>query len=91
MTATWKELRNELEITAEEEQVIALEKELLQTMVRIREEQKITQAELARKCNIKQPAIARMETAAHSPQINSLLRILVPLGYTLQIVPLPKN
>lgn len=88
MATTWKELRNELEITTEEEQIIELEKELIRTMVQIREEQQLTQAQLAEKCHVKQPMIARMETAAHSPQINSLLRILVPLGYTLQIVPI---
>ncbi len=37
-----------------------------------------------RKCNEKHPMIARMEKAVHSPQIDSLLRVLVPMGYTLQ-------
>jgi hypothetical protein len=32
-----------------------------------------------------------METAAHSPQIDSLLRILIPLGYTLKIEPIIKK
>lgn len=52
------------------------------------EEQGLSQAELAKKCNVKQPTIARMEKNAHSPQIDSLLRVLAPLGYTLQIVPM---
>ena len=59
-------------------------------MVAIREEQGLSQAELAKKCNVKQPTIARMEKDAHSPQIDSLLRVLAPLGYTLQIVPMKK-
>lgn len=29
-----------------------------------------------------------MESSVHSPQIDSLLKILTPLGYTLQIVPI---
>lgn len=29
-----------------------------------------------------------MESSVHSPQIDSLLKILIPLGYTLQIVPI---
>lgn len=85
---TWKEYRKELNISAEEESIIELEKELLRTLVQIREEQGLSQAELAKKCNVKQPVIARMEKAVHSPQVDSLLRLLVPLGYKLQIVPM---
>ena len=85
---TWYEFRKELNITEDEEKIISIEKELIRTMVEIREEQGLSQAELAKKCNVKQPVIARMEKSVHSPQINSLLKILAQLGYTLQIVPL---
>lgn len=85
---TWKTLREELNLTEEDEKVIAMEKKLIETMVQIREEKGLTQAQLAKLCDVKQPLIARMESASHSPQIDSLLRILVPLGYTLQIVPI---
>lgn len=83
----WKKFREELNISPEDESVIELEKELIRTMVQLREEKGLSQAELAAKCNVKQPVIARMEKAVHSPQISSLLKILVPLGYKLQIVP----
>jgi predicted transcriptional regulator len=86
--STWKEVRNGLNITEEEELIINLEKELIKTMVSIREEQGLSQKELAERCNVKQPMIARMEKDVHSPQVDSLLRVLAPLGYTLQIVPL---
>ena len=86
--STWKEFRKELDLSPEEETLIELEKELIRTMVKIREEKGLSQAELAAMCNVKQPVIARMEKSVHSPQIDSLLRILNPLGYTLQIVPL---
>lgn len=85
---TWKKLREELNLTEEDEQLIAMEKELIQTMIHIREQKGITQTQLAELCNVKQPVIARMESSAHSPQVDSLLRILMPLGYTLQIVPM---
>ncbi len=87
----WKDVRKELNITPEEENVIELEKDLIRTMVAIREEQGLSQAELESKCNVKQPLIARMEKAVHSPQIDSLLKVLVPLGYKLQIVPMEKK
>ena len=87
---SWEEVRKELNTTTEEECIIEFEKELIRTLVEIREKQGLSQAELALKCNIKQSSIARMEKAIHSPQIDSLLKILVPLGYTLKIVPIKK-
>ncbi len=91
MAVTWKGLRSELHLTEEEEQVIELEKELIRTMVKVREENGLTQKQLAELSDVKQPVIARMESAVHFPQINSLLKVLVPLGYTLEIVPLEKK
>ena len=87
----WREFREELNISPEDESVIELEKELIRTMVRLREEQGLSQMDLAVKCNLKQPVSARMEKAVHSPQIDSLLKVLVPLGYKLQIVPMDKK
>ena len=88
---TWKELKNDLSIDKENQNAIALEKDLIRTLVAIREEKGLTQSQLAEMCNVKQPVIARMESAVHSPQIDSLLKILTPLGYTLQIVPMGKK
>ena len=88
--STWKEVRKKLKVTPEDEKIIEMERELILAMVRIREEQGLTQAQLAEKSNVKQPAIARVEKSTHSPQIDTLLKILAPLGYTLQIVPMKK-
>lgn len=86
--SSWKEVRKELNLSEEEERIIALEKELIRSLALIREEQGLSQAELADKCNMKQPTIARIEKNQHSPQVDSLLRVLAPMGYTLQIVPM---
>lgn len=88
---TWKELKNDLSVNQENQNAIELEKDLIRTMVAIREEKGLTQTQLAEICNVKQPVIARMESSVHSPQIDSLLKILTPLGYTLQIVPMSKK
>lgn len=88
---TWKELKKELIIDEETQCAIELEEELLRTLIRIREEKGLTQSQLAAMCNMTQPAVARLESAAHSPKIDSLLKILVPLGYTLKIVPLDQG
>ena len=85
---TWKTVRNELNLTGEDERLIELEKEIIRSVIEIRESKGLTQVQLAETCGVQQPAIARIEKSTQSPRINSLLKILVPLGYTLQIVPL---
>ncbi len=86
MATEWNELRASLNLTPEEEDMVALEKSLINAVVEAREEKGLTQKQLSELCGIKQPVIARLESAAHSPQINSMLRILKPLGYTLAVV-----
>lgn len=88
MAKTWETVRGELKIDDKDEAIVQIEKDLIRTMIKIREEQGLTQAQLAEKCNVTQPVIARMEKAVHSPQIDSLLKILTSLGYTLKIEPL---
>ncbi len=88
---TWEELRASLNLTEEDEQAIAVERELINIMIRIREAKGLTQEQVAETCGVKQSAIARWESGKHSPRIDSLLKILVPLGYTLQVVPIVKK
>ena len=86
----WIQVRNELNITSEEELVIKFEKELLMMLMQIRQEQNLSQSELAKLSGLQQPAIARIEKGGHSPQIDSVLKLLIPMGYTLNIVPINK-
>ena len=91
MSLTWEELRESLDISEEEECLISLEKDLIRTMVKIREEKGLTQAQLADLCEIKQSALARLESAVHFPRIDTMIKVLAPLGYTLRIMPLDKR
>ena len=84
--STWKDLRATLDLTPEEEEIINLEKSLIRAVVEAREKSGLTQKQLSELCGVKQPVIARLESAAHSPQINSIIKILKPLGYTLTVV-----
>ena len=85
---TWDNLRKEFDLSEEDEKIIELEMNLIRTLVSIREEKGITQSQLAELSGVKQPTIARLEKSLHSPQLDSILKVLVPLGYTLQIVPI---
>lgn len=91
MSIKWDDLKNEIQLTDEEMQAVKFEENLIETFIRIREEKGISQAQLAKLSQVKQPAIARLEKKNHSPQVDSLLRLLVPLGYTLEIVPLNRK
>ena len=86
MATNWKDFRETLDISPEDEEMIALEKALISAVIEAREQSGFTQKQLSELCGVKQPVIARLESAAHSPQINSILRILKPLGYTLAVV-----
>ena len=60
MAKTWETVRGELKIDDKDEAIVQIEKDLIRTMIKIREEQGLTQAQLAEKCNVTQPVIARM-------------------------------
>lgn len=44
---TWKELKKDLVLTPEDQNTIELEKDLIRTMIHIREEKGVTQSQLA--------------------------------------------
>ncbi|GHV31234.1 hypothetical protein FACS1894167_13290 [Synergistales bacterium] len=62
---------------------------LISELIRARQEQGITQKRLEELSGVRQPVIARMETGSASPNINTVIRVLTPLGKTLYIGDLP--
>ena len=61
--------------------------ELIGKFIEAREAKGLTQKELAERAGIKQSAVARLERMQAIPQIDTLFKLLQPLGYTLEIVP----
>ena len=59
--------------------------DMIKTLIRIRDEQGISQRKLAEISGIKQPAIARLESGRTVPNVITLNKLLTPLGYTLTI------
>lgn len=93
-----KEINTFAEYIADETRVSETERELINfqvaligKMIEAREERGLSQRELADLSGVKQPAIARMESMKSTPQIDTLLRILAPLGYTLSITPITRK
>ncbi|MBQ2275915.1 MAG: helix-turn-helix transcriptional regulator [Lachnospiraceae bacterium] len=78
-------------VSKEDREQINFEVDLIGKIIEAREAKGLSQRELAQISGVKQPAIARMESMKSTPQIDTLLKVLVPLGYTLEIVPLQRK
>ena len=62
-----------------------LEKEFVNEFHQLRKAHEMTQQEMADKACVIRETIARIENSITSPQVSTLLKILVPLGYTIKI------
>lgn len=60
--------------------------EIVQEIIRLRQENGISQKRLGELSGVQQPIIARMETGATTPQLSTMLKLLLPFGKTLAVV-----
>jgi ribosome-binding protein aMBF1 (putative translation factor) len=81
---TWEEVREQL-LTPEERQASNLRVAMMVELIKARTEQGISQKKLEEMSGVKQPVIARMEKGYTSPQLDTILKVLAPLGKTLYI------
>lgn len=84
---SWDEVEQEL-FTPEEIAESNLRVAIIGELIKARQEQGISQKKLEEISGVKQPVIARMEKGYTSPQLDTLLKVLAPLGKTLAVVPL---
>ena len=87
---TWEELRKEL-FTPEEIAASDLRVALIGELIKAREEKGISQKKLEELSGVKQPVIARIEKGNASPQLDTVLKVLAPLGKTLAVVPIERR
>ena len=87
---TWEDVKKQLNISPEQQAEIQLEMDIIEATIEARKKNKLTQRELSKKSGVKQPVIARLEKYANSPQTNTLIKLLYPMGYTIRVVPLDK-
>ncbi|MCL2171386.1 MAG: XRE family transcriptional regulator [Defluviitaleaceae bacterium] len=76
MATSWEDYRKTLNLSPEDEEIIDLEKSIINAIIDGRPEI----------CEMQKSVIAKIERAIHSPQISSIIETLKPLGYTLAIV-----
>ena len=89
---TWKKVKEELKEVNETSREIIEEADayvdIIAAIYNKRKELGISQRQLAKLCKLPQSSIARIETKDVNPYLQTLLKILWPLGLTLKVVPL---
>ena len=84
---SWEEFEKDI-YTADEIRESDLRVSLISEFIRARDELGISQKKLEELSGVKQPIIARMEKGYSNPQIETVLKLLTPMGKTLAIVPI---
>ena len=69
----------------EEKKLIELEYELICDFIKLRNELGLSQQKMADESGVVREMIAVIENRKKHPQINTLIKILEPFGYTLSI------
>ena len=85
--SNWEDVRKEL-FTPDEIAESNLRVAIIGELIKARQEKGISQKKLEELSGVKQPVIARMEKGSTSPQLDTILKVLAPLGKTLAVVPL---
>ena len=81
---TWAEVRPTL-YTEDEIRESDLRVAIIGELIKARNEKNISQRELEQLSGVKQPVISRMEAGETSPQLDTILKVLAPLGKTLYV------
>ena len=68
-----------------EKKLLELEYNLICDFVKLRNELGLSQQKMADECGVVREMIAVIENRKKQPQINTLIKILEPFGYTLSI------
>lgn len=59
---------------------------IIDQLIQLRKAKGLTQKELAAAANLAQPAIARMESKAAVPQLDTFIKVAGALGYSIELV-----
>lgn len=83
----WSDVRNNIQALSDlEKEEIRLAAELVAKIIERRTEIGWTQRQLAEQSGVKQSAIARFESFAVIPRIDTLYRLLKPLGLKIKLI-----
>ncbi|MBR0463351.1 MAG: helix-turn-helix domain-containing protein [Clostridia bacterium] len=82
---TWEEVEAEI-FTPEEIAESRARVEIISSIIDARRARGLSQRELSEMTGIKQPAIARLENGHISPSVDTINRLLAPLGKKLAVI-----
>jgi DNA-binding XRE family transcriptional regulator len=92
---SWTDLETELvekgAITKEEIAENNARAAIITELIKARNEKKISQRRLEELTGIRQTTITRIENGKNSPSIDTMLKVLAPLGKTLAVVSINQN
>ncbi len=74
----------------EDKKIVDLEYKLICDFIKLRGELGLTQKQMAEEAGVVREMIAVIEGRKKHPQINTLIKILEPYGYTLSITKIEK-
>lgn len=74
-----------------EDKLKELEYDFVQDFIKLRKDNHLTQEAMANQSGVIRLTITRIENLITSPQVNTLIKILEPVGYTVKIVPIDKK
>lgn len=90
--SNWNDLKQNITSLSQDDwDEIDLKVKIVGEVLEARKKAGITQSELESLTGIKQTFIARFENNRTDPQLTTVLKLLRPLGLTLDIVPLQSN
>lgn len=81
---TWREVRESL-LTPEEIAESNIRVALIGEIVKARRELGITQKQLEELSGVKQPIISRIEKGSVTPNLETVIKVLLPLGKTIYV------
>ena len=64
------------------------EEEIIDSLIKLRDEYGVSQKRLSELVEMSQPSLARLEMKKISPGVGTMIKLLAPLGYTLKVVPI---
>jgi transcriptional regulator with XRE-family HTH domain len=86
--SSWKDLKAELlkdPETAAKYEELKPEYDFIRQIIQARKEQNLTQAELAKRCNMKQSNISRLESGEYNPSLEFMAKVARAVGKELRI------
>lgn len=87
-----KELKTKTEEEVKHDEYLRdLERDVIRQVVEARKSQHLSQRVVGERAGIIRETVAKIENNLNSPQINTLIKLLEPIGFTLGVIPLVKE